>query len=432
MKLLLVTGLFALSLHAQDFYRTTSSARSSALGGIYTPSDDAVTDALAANPAGLTALKARALNLGLAGIFARGSFSNAVNTNSPLRDSPGAVPSAAFGSPLGHSRFTLGLGLVPELLSVSNWNYVDAPGAAGASYGLQTQKSAIIALRAVAGVGFALNDRISLGFSAGAVYNSNTLDAPYIFQSNPVLAGLKTLLNLHTTGVGWNVGAGLTARLIRNLHVNAAWKSRTVIDSTGKASGNLSQQFAALGLTAAPGFSYSATVHNVLPDSLLAGFDWRATGRWRFLIEANRIGWRSAFRSLPVSLSGGTNATVNSLLASTSLNDGVALLWKDQYVVRAGVERPLSESILLRAGFAHANNPVPASTLSPLTAAIMTDRLSTGLGYRSGRWRFDLAYSFNPLAHEAVRHSALLSGEYSNSAVSIGTQSLTLDTSLRF
>ena len=36
----------------------------------------------------------------------------------------------------------------------------------------------------------------------------------------------------------------------------------------------------------------------------------------------------------------------------------------------------------IRAGFAHSNNPVPASTLSPLTAAIMTNQLSTGIGYQ--------------------------------------------------
>ena len=63
----------------------------------------------------------------------------------------------------------MGIGLVPELMSESNWNYVDAPGAAGASYGLQQQKSAILAARAVAGVGVALTNKISLGASVGAV-----------------------------------------------------------------------------------------------------------------------------------------------------------------------------------------------------------------------------------------------------------------------
>ena len=86
----------------------------------------------------------------------------------------------------------------------------------------------------------------------------------------------------------------------------------------------------------------------------------------------------------------------------------------------------------IRAGYAHATNPVPGSTLSPLTAAIMTNQFSTGLGYRLRKWRFDLAYAVSPTAQESVRQSALLSGEYSNSTVKIGTQLLTLNSSFQF
>ena len=62
----------------------------------------------------------------------------------------------------------------------------------------------------------------------------------------------------------------------------------------------------------------------------------------------------------------------------------------------------------------------------------MTDQLSTGIGYSLGRWHFDLGYAVNPTAHESVQQSALLSGEYSNSTVHIGTQMLTLNSSFQF
>jgi long-chain fatty acid transport protein len=431
-KLLVACGIVAACLNAQDFYWNTASARSMALGGVYLPSSTGAIDALAANPAGLTELSAPTMDLNVTSIFARGSFSNSVNSDTHLHDSPGVMPYGAFGTPIGHSRFSLGVGLVPELMSVSNWNYVDAPGVAGASYGLQQQKSAILAARFVAGLGVALSKKISVGVSVGAVYNSNTLDAPYIFQSNPVLAGLKTLLDLHTTGIGWNTSVGVIANPSSRVQVNAAWKSRTMIDSTGSASGNLSQQFAALDLAAPPTFNYSANVHNILPQSVLLGVGWRVDGRWTFGLQANWVNWSNAFNSLPVYLTNGTNPAVNGLLNSTSLADRVPVLWKDQYSFRGGVERLLTENISVRGGFAHANNPVPASTLSPLTAAIMTNQLSTGIGYRLGRWRFDLGYAVNPTASESVRQSALLTGEYSNSMVRIGTQMVTLNAGLQF
>jgi long-chain fatty acid transport protein len=86
----------------------------------------------------------------------------------------------------------------------------------------------------------------------------------------------------------------------------------------------------------------------------------------------------------------------------------------------------------VRGGYGHGNNPVPGSTLSPLTAAIISNQLTTGVGYQRGRARFDLAYSYDLTGHESVGQSALLSGEYSNSQVRAGTQSLTLSTSIQF
>jgi long-chain fatty acid transport protein len=432
-KLVLACGIAAACLNAQDFYWNTASARSMSMGGVYIPSAGGAIDALAANPAGLTELNTRTIDFSVSAIFARGSFSNAVNSDAPLKDSPGVIPYGAFGMPIGHSRFSVGVGLVPELMSDSNWHYVDAPGAAGASYGLQQQKSAILAARAVAGVGFALTNKISLGASVGAVYHQNKLDAPYIFQTTPVVAGLKTLLDLHTTGVGWNTSVGVIAHPNSRVQLNAAWKSHTVIDSTGNASGNLSAQFAALGLAGVPStFNYSATVHNVLPQSVLAGVSWRVDGRWVFGLQADWINWSNSFNTLPVYLTNGTNAAVNGLLNSPSLSDRIPVLWKDQYSFRGGIERLITENISIRGGYAHSNNPVPGSTLSPLTAAIMTDQLSTGIGYSLGRWHFDLGYAVNPTAHESVQQSALLSGEYNNSTVHIGTQMLTLNSSFHF
>ena len=167
-KCLVAFGMAA-SVHAQGFYWNTASARSMALGGVYLPSQSGVIDSLTANPAGLAMVGGRTVDLSLTSIFASGSFSNSVNTNAPLNDAPGVIPYGAFGMPIAHSRFSIGFGVVPELVSVSNWNYVDAPGIAGASYGLQKQKSAILAARGVAGVGFALSRKVSVGVSAGAV-----------------------------------------------------------------------------------------------------------------------------------------------------------------------------------------------------------------------------------------------------------------------
>lgn len=417
---------------AQDFYWNSASARSSAMGGVYVASSTDALDAVAANPAGLTALRGRNLNLAADAVFARGSFSNSVNDGAPLDNSVGVIPYGAFGMPIGHSRFSFAVGAMPDLLSTGDWHYVDAPGTAGVSYGLQQQKSAINAVRFAGGLGFVVNSKLSLGATVGADYNTNTLHAPYIFQEQPQLAGLKTLLDLHTSGVGWNASVGLLAHPTHKVELGLAWKSRTVINSTGHASGDVNALFSALGVGAPSNFTYSAGVQNVLPQSILASAAWQVNPRWLLALQGDWVNWKEAFVVLPVSLGNGTNAVINSIVGSTSMQDGVPLHWKDQYGFHAGVERSLTESTVLRAGFAHANSPVPSSTLTPLTAAIMSNEVSTGFAYRHGKSRYEISYGFRPEATQHVNQSSLLAGEYNNSTVHVGTQSVMLSYSLQF
>src|SRR5580693_7042196 len=167
---IILFAFFAVSASAQDFYWSSASTRSLALGGVYVPSSSDAIGALSTNPAGLTYLTAPSLDLSMSVVFARGSFSNSVNNNAPMTTSPGVVPYGAFGMPIGHSRFSFGVGFAPDLASVSDWRYTDAPGYAGVTYGLQEQKSAILAGRAMAGFSAALSRRISIGATLGADY----------------------------------------------------------------------------------------------------------------------------------------------------------------------------------------------------------------------------------------------------------------------
>lgn len=427
-----VLAFFAVSASAQDFYWNSASARSMALAGVYVPSTSDAIGALSTNPAGLTYLSSPTLDLSMSAIFARGSFSNSVNNNAPMTTSPGVIPYGAFGMPIGKSRWSFGLGFAPDLVSVSDWHYVDPPGFAGVTYGMQEQKSAILAGRAIAGLSYAFNHKLSVGVTAGADYNSNTLEAPYIFQSQPALAGTKTLLDLHTYGTGWNMSVGAMFEPTKNLDLGVAWKSHTVIVTNGPASGNASALFTALGAGTASTFAYNASVKNILPQSVNADVAWHLNPRWLLAFQTDWVNWSNAFTTLPVTLTNGTNATINTVAGSSTLVDGVPLNWKDQYSFHAGVEHMLTESTSLRFGYAYGTSPVPDGTLTPLTAAIMTNQLSTGFAYHRGHSRFDFAYTFDPIAQQQVAQSNLLAGEYNNSADRVGLQSLTLGYSFQF
>jgi long-subunit fatty acid transport protein len=433
LSLLLVAFAFiASSASAQDFYWNSASTRSLALGGVYVPSSSDALGALSTNPAGLTYLTSPSVDLSFSTVFVRGSFSNSANNNAPMTTSPGVIPYGAFGMPIPHSRFTFGVGFAPDLASVSDWNYVDAPSKGGVTYGMQEQKSAILAGRMMAGLSYAFSHKLSVGVTAGADYNSNTLHAPYIFQSQPQLAGAKTLLDLHTYGTGWNMSVGAMFEPSKNWDLGVAWKSHTVIVTNGLASGNAYAQFGVPQGSSATAFSYNASVENILPQSVNANIAWHVNPRWVLAFQTDWVNWGGAFVNLPVTLTNGSNTTVNAIVRSTTLIDGIPLHWRDQYSFHGGVERLLTESTSLRFGYAHGNNPVPAGTLTPLTAAIMTNQLATGFAYHHGRSRFDVAYAFDPTSKQQVQQSDLLAGEYNNSTVRVGTQALTLGYSFQF
>jgi long-subunit fatty acid transport protein len=416
---------------AQDFYHGGVSAQTMARAGIYTPGATDALDAIALNPAGLTALAAPTANAMLFSGLARGSFSDAANADSAMRLRPAFVPLGAVGAPLGRSRWSVGLAFAPDFVSSVRWRYADSPGTAGADYGPQSETSQILAYRAAAGAAFAPTPRLSVGATVGLVYNQNTLVAPYIFQENPSLQGLKTLLAMRTRGFGWGGSLGLTARPGRKLDLGAAWSSPVTVNGRGHASGNLGEQFAVLGIPFAPDFTYSARVRVRLPQTLLIAGRWQAARSLGLSLQGDYANFHDAFRSLPVALSHGSNAEINGFLGSSSIRDEIPLDWSDQYTLRLAADRAFGEHYRLAAGYTRRSSLVPNGTLTPLNAAILKNALSTGVEYQDGEVRLGAAYAINLNQSANVGTSGLLAGEYSQSRLTIGTQALVLELALR-
>ncbi len=408
-----------------------ASAGAAARGGATAAEAGDPLDAAQGNPAGLAGVSARVVEFGAGALDASGSFRNSVDPHGSL-DGAGVVPVAGIAAPLGRSGWRGSLALTPQMLMRANWRYIDPPGTAGASYGLTSNESEIVALRGTAGAARSMGPHWDVGAEVGLVYNKNVLNTPYIFQQQPALAGLKVLLQLHTAGFGWNGSAGVQWHPNSRLRVGAAWTSATVVQSHGDASGTASAQFAALGIAADPLYNYRAEVDNHLPWTLAAAGSWQASHRLRWDLEGDWTNWSNAFHELPVKLTNGTNAVVNSVAGSDAIQDFVPLNWKDEQTVRVGAETPLGENWKADAGYSYSTNPVPSSTLTPLTAAILQNTIGAGAGWHQGRWAAELAYQVMLPASESVGTSALKAGEYDNSRVEAMAQALLLTVRTHF
>ena len=385
------------------------------------------------NPAALSNVKGPTLELtGIAG-FVHGDFSNRANNGSVMNNS-GLIGSAAASAPWGP--VTLALGFNPDMALRDHWHYRDAAGGAdgATTYGVQSQESEILLLRTSFGVSWQATPTLSLGASVGLLYNKNVLNAPYVFQSQPTLHTAKTLLNLDTDGLGWNVEGGILWKPIPTVSVGVSYTTRSRIATDGRATGNAGVQLENLGLGAArPDFAYDATVINVFPQQVSAGMGWQATPKLLLSAQMDWLNWANAFDTLAVRLKNGNNKDLNALVGSTSLNDDVPLDWRNQFVWRFGVEYALNPNWTLRAGYAYSQNPVPAGTLTPLTAAITENKVTAGIGYHKGIFKIDLAYQWAIPNTEHVGQSiAGLRREYSNSSVRVTEQWVGLTTTIEF
>ena len=428
--------LVALSASANGLYQNGHGARAKALGGAGSIVTDDPLSAVASNPASLTTVEGVAFSLGAVGLFADGEFENAAN--------PGGVDlgtDAGFGAELALTiplcpKATLGLGMVPESTLRAEWAYNDTnPGATGnalvpggVSYGFQRHESEIIVLRSALGLGVQLTDTLSVGASAGLIYNDNRLTAPYIFQSHPGLAGLKTLLDLEADGFGVDGQVGALWRPNGQWAFALTWKSPSEVHAKGDATGDVGQQ---LGQPSVP-FHYDAEVQNRFPQSFTLGAAWQPTEQWRLLGQVDWINWEDAFDVLRVRLRNGDSGIINGVLGSTSLDDDAPLNWENRFVFRTGVEYSATESIRLRAGYSYGKSPVPDATLTPLTAVILEHTIGLGVGWSSGRWAVDAAWQWDLPTTRDVGASALRAGEYSNSSVKAGIHTVALTGTLRF
>jgi long-chain fatty acid transport protein len=397
--------------------------------------------AMAANPSGLGFLTAPELDFGGVAGVAEGQFNKPGVSSGSLDGRVSALPEGAFAMPLGNWPVSVGVSFNPESTLLADWHYVDPPGGLGGttSYGYQQDKSEIIVLRTALGAGVRVNSKLSFGASVGLIYNANQLETPYVFQdlqpgphgptNISAYDGAKTLLNLHTTGFGCNAQAGMMYRATTNLQFGLSYESETKVYTSGGASGDPSTQFGYPQGTLP--FHYDADVRNIFPQDVTVGGSWKFHPRWRLALQVDWIDWRDAFHRLPVSLSDGNNATVNSVLGS-SFSDSIPLNWRSEFVYRGGLEYKLTENFALRAGYSYGSSPVPDSTLTPMTAAIMENTLTAGVGYHWGRFNVDLAYQYDFPATQNVGTSGLLSGEYSNSSTQVSMHILALTTSFRF
>ncbi|MEM6911921.1 MAG: TonB-dependent receptor [Verrucomicrobiota bacterium] len=403
-------------------------ARSMGMTGADLASAKDALSALGMNPAQLAFLERPQVAFSVVGALADGTYRRPGLPEGTLSGNSGLFPEFALALP-SRRGVVYGVSLIPDTTRRAEWNYRDAPGGidGATTYGDFEHLSSNIAVRGAVGAAYRVNDRFALGLSGGLTFQENRLRTPYVFQSQPVLAGFKTQLDLQAEGFGPNAEIGFVWVPLKNLRIAASYRSPTRFQSQGTAQGNIGVQLANLGLGSVnPAFSYDAEVETEIPQQLNAGVSWKPFEKLTLNGQVEWIDWKNAFQELPVRLRSGNNPAINALVGSSQLTDVVPLDWESRFVYRAGAEYALDDQWKVRGGYSYSESPVPDDTLLPLTAAISEHTLGVGLGYRKGPLVVDVGYQYDLPASQNSGESRILNGEFDNGDTEIATHWLVL------
>ncbi|MEX0964256.1 MAG: outer membrane protein transport protein [Pseudohongiellaceae bacterium] len=396
--LLLCLLLPTLSL-ANDLIRLGGSARSQASANIAGLARDPIS-AITTNPAFLSAA-GDSQQFNLSTLYVDSVFTSSLGERARADEGPGLLPEFAFSRQSPNNTFSWGGGAVIQSALRADFDLLDPPGTLGVSYGRQTHRSEFLVAKFSAAA-YQVNSQLTIGAGIGLAYNRNQLQAPYIFQSHPELAGLKVLVDLDTDDVAATATIGMDYSLSESLSFNLAYTLETDFAANGELDGNLGQ----LGLGFTEDFSYDVRVSTAIPASLSGGLVWQASNNLQLAAQIDWIGWKNAFDELPLSLSKGSNADLNGFLGEDRIRDTAPLNWKDQRIVHFGGNYVLSNQWRLRAGYERSNVPVPRSTVTPMTAAILNEAFSVGTGIPIRSSWLDVAYRYTTADESSVVDSS--------------------------
>jgi long-chain fatty acid transport protein len=415
-----------------------------------------------ANPAGLVSIGGRALSLNGAAFLPSLTYRNAVNPSTAGKSNVFPLPAAFFADRL-RGRWVFGLG-------------AQTLGGMGADYTLthallgpdQRYHSKFGLMKGGLVAAYRLTPRLSVGAMAGALFGQVEFATPYAVNPAQLagLAGLSQdpdyapLLGGFTeatayaslsglSGFGFTAGASLQYQATPTVALALAWTAPSTLTLDGGSAamdmnaqfGQLYQgmvaakggdtatvnaQLAGFGINMAAGMAsqFGAAVDFGVPQTLILALGAQPSSRWRLGVDVGWIGWKHAFRDMPVRLSNGTNANVNIMMNGTPTNGAFAtawpMAWKDAWTARIGAEFAAAPGLALRGGAIYGTNPVSSAGLFTIFPAIVQSAATLGAGYQVGHTLVNLTYAHTFTHSQTASATHIVAAEYANSTSRLG------------
>jgi long-chain fatty acid transport protein len=203
-------------------------------------------------------------------------------------------------------------------------------------------------------VAFKPNDANSLGLALNIAYQRFAAKGIGLFAGfSSAPANVSNRGNDSSTGVGLRLG--WTGKVAPGLTLGATWAS------------TISGRFDKYRGLFADGGGFD------IPENYGVGFAWQATPAWNLAADVQTIRYSTV-------ASVGNSITKLFTPLPLGAPDGPGFGWRDVTVLKIGVTHQWSTDLVLRAGFSHARQPVPAgeTLFNILAPGVVEDHVTLG------------------------------------------------------
>lgn len=210
-----------------------------------------------------------------------------------------------------------------------------------------------------------VNDSNSIGIGINLAYQQFTAKGIQPFAQMPGMSADPSAVtsNQHDSSTGAGVRLGWTGQITPDITLGATWSSRTRMGKFDKYKGLFADQ---------GGFD--------IPENYGVGLTYKATPRLTLATEVQRILYSD------VSAVGNP---INGLLQGQALGSsgGPGFGWKNINVYRLGASFDLSDTLTLRGGYSHADQPVPSSQtlFNVLAPGVVQNHVSLGATWKPSK-----------------------------------------------
>jgi long-subunit fatty acid transport protein len=211
-------------------------------------------------------------------------------------------------------------------------------------------------------IGYRVNEKLSLGAGIRAEVTTAEFDSVF----GPVD---MTFERGYAEGIGFQLG--LLYKLRKNLTLGLGYRSPTWFTDLegGDFKGSL------LGLPALT-LGEAGIDNNRMPQRIAGGLAWDVTSRWKLIEE---IRWLNNADSTL----GTADITVDGPI---DMNIPMEMGYRDQWIFITGAEYKLTDRWTWAVGYNYGTNPLHPQNLLPITSAVPSHHLSTGLRYARDHW----------------------------------------------